>query len=65
MVGKAVKDALATKVGTADKHESRYSRRLLNQDLAASCIRIERAASDGTGDEVDIDVRCANRRPVG
>jgi len=41
VVGKSVKDALATGVGTADKSESLYSRRLLNQDLDAGYIRIE------------------------
>ena len=43
VVGKSVKDALATGVGTADKPESLYSRRMLNQDLDAGYIRIEHA----------------------
>jgi hypothetical protein len=48
VVGKPVKDALATAVGTADKPgpESLYSRRMLNQDLDAGYIRIEHAASN-------------------
>ena len=58
VVGKSVKDALATTVGTADKPESLYSRRLLNQDLDAGYIRIEHAASDGSADEFDDSV-CA------
>ena len=45
-MGKSVKDALATKVGSADKPESLYSRRLLNHDLDAGYIGIEHAASD-------------------
>jgi hypothetical protein len=38
-VGKSVKDTLATSVGTADKPESLYTRRLLNQDLDAGYIQ--------------------------
>lgn len=57
VVGKSVKDALATRVGTADKPESLYSRRLLNQDLDADYIRIEHAASDGSAGKVDDNVR--------
>jgi len=57
VVGKSVKDALATTVGTADKPESLYSRRLLNQDLDAGYIRIEHAASDGSAGKVDDNVR--------
>jgi hypothetical protein len=53
-----VKDALATRVGTADKPESLYSRRMLNQDLDADYIRIEHAASNGAADEFDVNV-CA------
>lgn len=52
-----MKDALATTVGTADKPESLYSRRLLNQDLDAGYIRIEHAASDGSAGKVDDNVR--------
>jgi hypothetical protein len=57
VVGKSVKDALATRVGTADKPESLYSRRLLNQDLDAGYIRIEHPASNGASDEFDDNVR--------
>jgi hypothetical protein len=59
VVGKSVKDALATGVGTADKPESLYSRRMLNQDLDAGYIRIdsEHAASNGSADEIDDNVR--------
>jgi hypothetical protein len=57
VVGKSVKDALATGVGTADKPESLYSRRLLNQDLDAGYIRIEHPASNGASDEFDDNVR--------
>jgi len=57
VVGKSVKGALATTVGTADKPESLYSRRLLNQDLDAGYIRIEHAASDGSAGKVDDNVR--------
>ena len=52
-----MKDALATGVGTADKPESLYSRRLLNQDLDAGYIRIEHPASNGASDEFDDNVR--------
>jgi hypothetical protein len=41
VVGKSVKDVLATGVGTADKPESLYSRRMMNQDLDAGYIRIQ------------------------
>ena len=58
VVGKSVKDALATGVGTADKPESLYSRRMMNQDLDAGYIRIEHAASNGSADEFDDSV-CA------
>ena len=58
VVSKSVKDALATGVGTADKPESLYSRRMLNQDLDAGYIRIEHAASNGSADEIDDNV-CA------
>ena len=58
VVGKSVKDALATGVGTADKPESLYSRRMLNQDLDAGYFRIEHAASNGSADEFDDNV-CA------
>jgi hypothetical protein len=57
VVGKSVKDALATGVGTADKPECLYSRRMLNQDLDAGYIRIEHAASNGASDEFDDNVR--------
>jgi hypothetical protein len=57
VVGKSVKDALATGVGTADKPESLYSRRMMNQDLDAGYIRIEHAASNGSADEIDDNVR--------
>ena len=59
MAGKSAKDALATKVGTADKPEGLCSRRLpvLNQDLQADYICIEHAASDGKTDEFDYDAR--------
>ena len=57
VVGKSVKDALATGVGNADKPESLYSRRMLNQDLDAGYIRIEHAASNGAADEFDDNVR--------
>ena len=57
VVGKSVKDALATTIGTADRPESLYSRRLLNQDLDADYIRIEHAASDGSAGKVDDNVR--------
>ena len=57
VVSKSVKDALATGVGTADKPESLYSRRMLNQDLDAGYIRIEHAASNGSADEIDDNVR--------
>ena len=57
VVGKSVKDALATGVGNADKPESLYSRRLLNQDLDAGYIRIEDPASNGASDEFDDNVR--------
>ena len=57
VVGKSVKDALATGVGTADKPESLYSRRMLNHDLDAGYIRIEHAASNGASDEFDDNVR--------
>jgi hypothetical protein len=47
VVGKSVKDALATRASTADKSESHglYSRRMLNQDLdvRVGCIRIAHA----------------------
>jgi hypothetical protein len=56
-MGKSVKDALATRVGTADKPESLYTRRLLNQDLDAGYIRIEHAANNGAADELDDNVR--------
>jgi hypothetical protein len=56
VVGKSVKDALATGVGTADKPESLYSRRMMNQDLDAGYIRIEHAASNGSADEIDDNV---------
>ena len=59
VVGKSVKDALATGVGTADKPQSLYSRRMLNQDLDAGYIRIEHAASNGAADEFDDNVRAA------
>ena len=59
VVGKSVKDALATTVGTADKPESLYSRRLLNQDLDAGYIRIEHAANNGAADEFDVNVRAS------
>ena len=52
-----MKDALATTVGTADKPESLYSRRLLNQDLDTGYIRIEHAASDGSADELESAAR--------
>ena len=52
-----MKDALATRVGTADKPESLYSRRLLNQDLDAGYIRIEHRPSNGAADEFDDNVR--------
>ena len=45
-----MKDALATRVRTADKPESLHSRRLLNQDLDAGYIRIEHPASDGAAE---------------
>jgi hypothetical protein len=54
VVGRSVKDALATGVGTADKPESLYSRRMLNQDLDADYIRIEHTASNGAADEFDV-----------
>ena len=57
VVGKSVKDALATIVGTAEKPESLYSRRLMNQDLDAGYLRIEHAASDGSAGKVDDMVR--------
>jgi hypothetical protein len=57
VVGKSVTVALATRVGTADKPESLYSRRMLNQDLDAGYIRIEHAASNGSADEIDDNVR--------
>ena len=57
VVSKSVKDALATGVGTADKPESLYSRRMLNQDLDAGYIRIEHAASNGASDEFNDNVR--------
>jgi hypothetical protein len=57
VVGKSVKDALATGIGTADKPESLYSRRLLNQDLDAGYIRVEHPANNGASDECDDNVR--------
>ena len=59
VVGKSVKDALAPRVGTADKPKSLYSRRLLNQDLDAGYIRIEHPASNGASDEFDDNVRAS------
>ena len=57
VVGKSVNDALARNVGTADKLEGLYIRRLLNQDSQSGYIRIEHAASDGETDEFGYDVR--------
>ena len=59
VVGKSVKHALATRVSTADKPESLYSRPMLNQDLDAGYIRIALAASDGAADDFDDNVRAA------
>ena len=44
-------------VGTANKLEDLYTRRLLNQDFQSGYIRIEHAASDGETDEFEYDVR--------
>ena len=65
VVGKCVKDALAAKVGTADKLESLHIRRLLNQDLQSGYIRIQHAASNGETDELGVRRTCATRRPFG
>ena len=48
-----------TRVGTADKPDSLYTRRLLNQDLDAGYIRIEHAANNGAADEFDVNVRAS------
>ena len=55
-MGQSVNDALATKVGTADKPESPHTRRVLNQDLRSGYIRIGHAASN-CDDEFEYDVR--------